>query len=254
YAAAREVAGEIMVERFLAGMDYRVLVIGDRVAAAALCEPALVVGDGRSAVAELVEEANKDPRRSGGHATLLSRSQLDEGSLALLAEQGQTLESVPAAGARVLIRRTGSLSTGGTAVDVTDQVHPEVAARVVEAARVVGLDIAGVDVVTTDIGKPLEAQRGGVVEVNVGPGPRVRLEPPFAKPRRVGEAVVASLFPEGQPGRIPLVAITGVNGKTTTTRLIAHLLRRPGTVIGMTCTNGLYVDGRRLDNRDCSGP
>jgi cyanophycin synthetase len=254
YAAAREVASEIMVERFLPGMDYRVLVIGDRVAAAALCEPALVVGDGRSTIAELVAEANKDPRRSDGHATLLSRITLDEGSLAVLAEQGQTPESVPAAGARVLIHRTGNLSTGGTAVDVTDQVHPEVAARVVEAARAVGLDIAGVDLVTTDIGKPLEAQRGGVVEVNIGPGLRMHLEPTFGKPRPVGEAVVASLFPEGQTGRIPLVAITGVNGKTTTTRLIAHLLRRPGAVIGMTCTDGMYVDGRRLDTRDCSGP
>jgi cyanophycin synthetase len=213
-----------------------------------------VVGDGRSTVAQLVAEVNKDPRRSDGHATVLSWIKLDAVSLAVLADQGCTPESVPPAGARVLIRRNGNLSTGGTATDVTDRVHPDVAARAVDAARAVGLDIAGVDVVATDIGRPLEGQRGAVVEVNAGPGLRMHLEPSAGKPRPVGEAIVSLLFPEGATGRIPVVAVTGVNGKTTTTRLVAHLLARPGAVVGMTCTDGMYVDGRRIDTRDCSGP
>jgi cyanophycin synthetase len=254
YAAAREEGAEVMVERFIPGSDYRLLVIGERLAAAALREPAQVVGDGRSTVAELVAEVNRDPRRSDGHATVLSWIKLDAVGLAVLAEQGYAPESVPPAGQRVLIRRNGNLSTGGTAADVTDRVHPEVAARAVEAARAVGLDIAGVDVVATDVGRPLEEQRGAVVEVNAGPGLRMHLEPSSGQPRPVGKAVVGLLFPEGQTGRIPLVAVTGVNGKTTTTRLLAHLLRRPGRVVGMACTDGLYVDGRRIDKRDCSGP
>jgi cyanophycin synthetase len=254
YAAAREEGAEVMVERFIPGSDYRLLVVGDRLVAAALREPAQVVGDGRATVAELVAEVNRDPRRSDGHATVLSWIKLDAVGLAVLAEQGYTPESVPPAGQRVLLRRNGNLSTGGTAADVTDRVHPEVAARAVEAARAVGLDIAGVDVVATDVGRPLEGQRGAVVEVNAGPGLRMHLEPSSGQPRPVGEAVVGLLFPEGQTGRIPVVAVTGVNGKTTTTRLLAHLLRRPGRVVGMTCTDGLYVDGRRINRRDCSGP
>jgi cyanophycin synthetase len=137
---------------------------------------------------------------------------------------------------------------------VTDRVHPAVAERAVEAARAVGLDIAGVDVVAADIGVPLEEQRGAVVEVNAGPGLRMHLEPSAGRPRPVGEAIVASLFPAGQTGRVPTVAVTGVNGKTTTTRLIAHILRRAGRYVGMTCTDGIYLDGRRTDTRDCSGP
>ena len=254
YAAAREEGEGVVVERFIPGVDYRVLVIGDRVVAAALREPAHVVGDGRSTITELIAAVNRDPRRSDGHATVLSFIKLDAVSLAVLAEQGYTPESVPPAGQKVLVRRNANLSTGGTAADVTDRVHAEVAAQMVAAARAVGLDIAGVDVVATDIARPLGEQRGAVVEVNAGPGLRMHLEPSSGRPRPVGEAVVASLFPEGQNGRIPLVAVTGVNGKTTTTRLIAHLLRRPGEVVGMTCTDGMYLDGRRVDSRDCSGP
>ncbi len=161
---------------------------------------------------------------------------------------------MPPAGQRVLIRRNGNLSTGGTAEDVTDRVHPDIAARAVEAARAVGLDIAGVDIVAVDISRPLEEQRGAIVEVNAGPGLRMHLEPSAGQPRPVGEAIVDSLFPEGANGRIPLVAVTGVNGKTTTTRLIAHLLRRPDCIVGMACTDGLFVGDRRIDPRDCSGP
>jgi cyanophycin synthetase len=254
YAAALEEGSQIVVERFVPGADFRLLVVGSKLVAAARREPAQVVGDGCSTIAQLVSEVNRDPRRSDGHATVLSFIKLDTVSLAVLAEQGYTPDSIPAAGVRVLIRRNGNLSTGGTAIDVTDQVHSQVAARAVEAARAIGLDIAGVDVVATDIGRPLNVQRGAVVEVNAGPGLRMHLEPSSGEPRPVGEAIVASLFAEGQTGRIPIVAVTGVNGKTTVTRLIAHLLRRPGWGIAMTCTDGTYIDDRRIETRDCSGP
>jgi cyanophycin synthetase len=254
YAAAREEGEHVLVETFAPGADYRLLVIGERLVAAALREPAQVVGDGRSTIRQLIEVVNRDPRRSDGHATVLSFIKLDSVALSVLAEQGYNPDSVPPAGARVLIRRNGNLSTGGTATDVTDRVHPEVAARAVDAARVVGLDIAGVDVVATDIGRPLEAQRGAVVEVNAGPGLRMHLEPSAGSPRPVGEAIVDLLFPNSRSGRIPIVAVTGVNGKTTTARLLAHLLRTAGHVVGLACTHGVYIDGRRIDPRDCSGP
>ncbi len=254
HEAARQEGDAVLVETFAPGSDHRLLVIGDRLVAAALREPAQVVGDGRATVRELVAEVNKDPRRSDGHATVLSFIKLDPVALGVLAEQGYAPESVPPTGARVLIRRNGNLSTGGTASDVTDFVHPDVAARAVDAARVVGLDIAGVDVVATDVSRPLEEQRGVVVEVNAGPGLRMHLEPSAGKPRAVGEAILSMLFPEGQTGRVPTVAVTGVNGKTTTTRLIAHLLRRQGRVVGMTCTDGIFIDGRCIERKDCSGP
>jgi cyanophycin synthetase len=254
YAAARAESEHVMVERFIPGADYRLLVIDGKMTAAALREPAQVVGDGRSSITQLIEEANRDPRRSDGHSTVLSFIKLDPVAMGVLAEQGFTPESTPAAGVRVLIRRNGNLSTGGTATDVTDHVHPEVAARVIEAARAVGLDIAGVDVVTPDIARPLAEVGGGVVEINAGPGLRMHMEPSAGKPRPVGEAIVKMLFPEGQTGRIPIAAVTGVNGKTTTTRLLAHLLRQAGHVVGMTCTDGAYIDNRRIEARDCSGP
>jgi cyanophycin synthetase len=254
YTAAREESRYILVERFAPGADYRLLVVGDRVVAAARREPAQVVGDGRSSIRELVNEVNRDPRRGDDHATVLSKIKLDTVGLNVLAEQGFAPESVPAEGVLVLVRRNANLSTGGTAADVTDEVHPEVAARAIEAAKMVGLDVAGVDVVAVDISRPLESQGGIVVEVNASPGLRMHLEPSSGKPRPVGEAILDTMFAEDQNGRIPVVAITGVNGKTTTTRFIAHILRSSGRKVGMTCTDGIYIDGRRVDGGDCSGP
>ncbi|HEV3162618.1 MAG TPA: cyanophycin synthetase [Isosphaeraceae bacterium] len=254
YEAARAESSWIMVEQFAPGADHRLLVVGGRFVAAARREPAQVMGDGRATITQLVDQVNADPRRGDDHATVLSKIRLDAIALGVLAEQGYTPESVPPFAASVLIRRNANLSTGGTAADVTDIVHPEVAARAVEAALAVGLDVAGVDVVAEDIGRPLEVQRGVIVEVNAAPGLRMHLEPSSGKPRPVAEAIVASLFPEGETGRIPIVAVTGVNGKTTTTRLISHILSGTGRTVGMTCTDGIYVGGRRIDSGDCSGP
>jgi cyanophycin synthetase len=254
YAAAREISTYIVVEKYVPGLDHRLLVVGGKLAAAALREPAHVVGDGQATIAELIALANRDPRRSDGHATALSWIKIDAIGREVLAEQGFAAESVPPAGVRVLIRRNANLSTGGTATDVTDRVHPEVAAQAVDAARAVGLDVAGVDIVAEDISRPLSEQGGAAVEVNAGPGLRMHLEPSAGAPRAVGRAVIDALFPAGETGRIPIAAVTGVNGKTTTTRLLAHLLRMAGTYVGMTCTDGIYLDGRRTETRDCSGP
>lgn len=254
YHAAKQEGAEIIVEQFAPGSDYRLLVVGDKLVAAARREPAQVVGDGVHTVQQLVDVVNQDPRRSDGHSTVLSKIRINDIALAVLAEQGLTPDSIPAANQRVLIRRNANLSTGGTAEDVTDLVHPEMAARAVEAAKIIGLDIAGIDVVALDISKPLEAQRGVVVEVNAGPGLRMHLEPSKGQPRPVAEEIIKTMFPEGQNGRIPTVAVTGVNGKTTTTRLVAHIVGITGKKIGLTCTDGIYIHGRRIDAGDCSGP
>ena len=254
YASVREDWTEVVVERFAPGADYRVLVVGGRVVAASRREPAQVIGDGRHTIAELVALVNRDPRRGDDHATVLSKLVLDPIALQVLGEQGYTPESIPQSGHRVLIRRNANLSTGGTATDVTDRVHHEVAARAVEAARIIGLDIAGVDVIAQDISRPLEEQAGVIVEVNAAPGLRMHLEPSAGTPRPVGEAIVSLLYPEGETGRVPIVAVTGVNGKTTTTRLIAQILRHTGKTVGMTCTDGICIGDRWIDTGDCSGP
>jgi len=245
---------EVVVERFAPGFDYRVLVVDGKVVAASRREPAHVVGDGVHSIEELVAEVNKDPRRSDHHATALSKMVLDSIALEVLAEQGLVPTSIPARDTRVLIRRNANLSTGGTATDVTDEVHPDVAARSIDAARVIGLDIAGVDIVALDISRPMEEQGGVVVEVNAGPGLRMHLEPSAGTPRNVGEAIIDMMFPNGDNARIPVLSVTGVNGKTTTTRLIAHILRGTGKTIGMTNSDGIYVGQRRIEAGDCSGP
>ncbi len=254
FATAAEYGSTVMVERFVPGHDFRLLVVGNRLVAAARRDPPHVIGDGVHSVRQLVDIVNTDPRRGSGHATSLTRIRFDDIALARLALQGLTADDIPAQGTRVVLRNNANLSTGGTATDVTDEVHPEVAARAVAAAQMIGLDIAGVDVVCETMQKPLEEQSGAVVEVNAAPGLRMHLAPSFGKGRAVGEAVIADMFAEGEDGRIPVVAVTGTNGKTTTVRLIAHLLQGTGLRTGMTCTDGVYVNDRRLDTGDCSGP
>jgi len=246
--------GQVLVEKFLPGQDFRLLVVGDKLVAAARREPPLVVGDGVHTVRQLVEQVNADPRRGEGHATSLTKIRFDDIAVARLKVQGLEPESVPEKGQRVILRNNANLSTGGTATDVTDEVHPEVAARAVAAARMVGLDICGVDVVCESMQRPLEEQSGGIVEVNAAPGLRMHLTPSYGKGRDVGQAVIDHMFPPGNDGRVPVIAVTGTNGKTTTVRLTAHLLKANGLRVGMTNTDGVYVNDRQTDSGDCSGP
>ncbi|MET4580334.1 cyanophycin synthetase [Ottowia thiooxydans] len=253
YEAAVKYGG-VMVETFLPGHDFRLLVVGNKLVAASRRDPPLVIGDGVQTVRQLVDEVNKDPRRGDGHASSLTKIRFDTIAEARLAAQNLTPESVPVKGQRVVLRANANLSTGGTATDVTDSVHPEVAARAIEAAQMTGLDICGVDVVCETVIKPLEEQNGGIVEVNAAPGLRMHISPSFGKGRDVGEAVMSHMYPDGDNGRIPVIAVTGTNGKTTTVRLTAHLLKAQGLRVGMTNTDGVYVNGRQIDSGDCSGP
>ncbi len=254
FEAAAQRCSTVLVEENVQGKDYRLLVVGDHLIAAARRMPAQVVADGIHTVAELIEKENADPRRGDYHALPLSKIPLDDISSAVLADQGLTPDSIPPAETVVLIRRNANLSTGGTSVDVTDTVHPVNASFAVGAVKSVGLDIAGVDIVTEDISISLDEQGGKVIEVNAAPGLRMHLAPSEGHGHPVGEAVVDMLFPEGSTGRIPIVAVTGVNGKTTTTRFIAHILKSTGFNTGMVCSDGIYVDGRRIEKGDCSGP
>jgi cyanophycin synthetase len=254
YAAAKEFRDHIMVESYIPGDDFRLLVVGGKLAAAARRDPPQVVGDGKHTVRELVDQVNLDPRRGSGHATSLTKIRFDDIALASLSSQGFTADSVPTKGKRVRLRNNANLSTGGSATDVTDDVHPEVAARAVAAAQMVGLDICGVDVVCESVLKPIEEQGGGIVEVNAAPGLRMHLSPSFGKGRAVGEAIISAMYADDDDGRIPVVAVTGTNGKTTTVRLIAHMFTQSGLRVGMTNTDGVYVEGKRIDTGDCSGP
>jgi len=254
FAVTQAFGRETIVERYLPGADYRLLVVGNRLSAAARREPAQVVGDGTHTVAELVEIENKNPLRGDGHATALTKIQFDDVALAHLASSGLSPQYVPKTGERVLLRNNANLSTGGTATDVTDDVHPDVAASAVAAAQMIGLDIAGVDILCEAIYKPLEQQGGGIVEVNAAPGLRMHLKPSYGKSRPVGEDIINMMFPPGEDGRIPVVAVTGTNGKTTTVRLISHLLSETGLRVGMTGTDGVYINHRLIDTGDCSGP
>ncbi len=254
YAAAHEVSSNVMVERYLPGQDYRLLVIADRLVAAARREPPHVIGDGVHTIEELVEQINSDPLRGSGHATTLTKIRLDDIALATLAHQDLNVSSVPYKGTRVLLRNNANLSTGGTATDVTDDVHPELAARAIDAAKMVGLDLCGVDVVCESVLAPLESQSGGVIEVNAAPGLRMHLQPSFGKGRPVGEAIISGMFDERNDGRIPVVAVSGTNGKTTTVRLIAHIIGLSSKRVGMTNSDGVYINNERIDTGDCSGP
>jgi cyanophycin synthetase len=254
YGVAVKISAEVLVERYLPGYDYRMLVIGNKLIAAARREPPLVIGNGVLSVRQLVDQVNSDPRRGEGHATSLTKIRFDDIALARLAADGLTADSIPARGARVILRNNANLSTGGTATDVTDDVHPEFAARAIAAAQMVGLDIAGVDIVCNNVLRPLEEQGGGVVELNAAPGLRMHLQPSFGKGRAVGEAIIANMFADGDDARIPVVAVAGTNGKTTTVRLIASVLGEHGLRVGMTSTDGVYIEGRRIDSGDCSGP
>jgi cyanophycin synthetase len=253
-AATESRDGRIVVERYLSGKDYRILVVDKRVVAVAERVPAHVVGDGVSTVGELVEIANADPRRGVGHEKVLTRIPLNERTLETLARQGLALDSVPGAGQHVRLQQTGNMSTGGTSIDRTDEIHPVNAEIARQAAMIIGLDVAGVDMIAPDIARSVRETGGGIVEVNAGPGFRMHTHPTEGHPRRVGRAVVDMLFPNGGSARIPIVAVTGTNGKTTTTRMIAHIMRAAGQHVGMTTTDGVYIDDTQIAAGDMAGP
>jgi cyanophycin synthetase len=217
YEIARDYGREILVERYVAGEDYRLLVVNGNMVAASKRDPALVVGDGVHSIADLVEKVNQDPRRRPGHSSILTRIVLNEAVDLVLQQQELNIASVPAAGQVVKLRTNGNLSTGGTATDVTDEVHPRNARLAELAAQILGLDVAGIDVLCHDIRRPLNEQAGAIVEVNAAPGLRMHLQPASGQPRDVGGPIVDMLYPNNAPSRIPIIAVTGTNGKTTVT-------------------------------------
>lgn len=254
FEVAEEISSEVIVERYIPGHDFRLLVVGGALVAASRRDPPQVTGDGVQTIRQLVDQVNADPLRGDGHATSLTKIRFDDIALATLKKQGFDADSVPPPGTLIFLRNNANLSTGGSATDVTDEVHPEMAARAVSAARMIGLDICGVDIVAESVHYPLEEQNGGVVEVNAAPGLRMHLNPSFGKGRAVGEAIIANMYADGDDGRIPVVAVAGTNGKTTTVRLTAHILGVAGNRVGMTNSDGVYVDNLRIDTGDCSGP
>ncbi|XRQ14932.1 cyanophycin synthetase [Actinomadura welshii] len=256
FEAAAGEGGEVLVESYIPGKDYRVLVVGGRVSAAAELTAACVTGDGTATVAGLVERVNADPVRGQGHDRPLTRLALGPAERALLARQGHRPESVPAAGERVWLRRNANLSTGGTGRDVTGEVHPAVADMCVRAAATVGMDVCGIDLRLPAIGSPPPAEHGAaaILEVNAAPGLRMHLAPHEGTARDVAGDVIGLMYPAGTPSRVPVVSVTGTNGKTTTVRMIAHMLELDGRRTGMTGTEGVHIGGRLVHRSDASGP
>ncbi len=246
--------GRVVVETFVQGNDYRMLVIAGRMVAIAERVPAHVIGDGEHTVRELVEITNQDPRRGIGHEKVLTRITVDTRAEEFVRAQGFAFDDVPPEGARVLIVATGNMSTGGISIDRTWEAHEDNVEIAEEAARVVGLDVAGIDFLAPDITLPVRETGGAIVEVNAAPGFRMHTHPTEGEPQYVAKPVIDALFPQGTPSRIPIVAVTGSNGKTTTTRMIAHIFRGLGRKIGMTSTDGVYIDERLVKRVDASGP
>ncbi|MEX0984811.1 MAG: cyanophycin synthetase [Actinomycetota bacterium] len=253
-ALAQSRRGQVVVESFVTGNDYRVLVIGGHMVAIAERVPGHVVGDGRRTVTELVAQTNKDPRRGIGHEKVLTRIKVDETAIALVKRQGYAMDDVPPKGEQVLLAATGNMSTGGISIDRTWDAHEDNVEIAEEAARVVGLDVAGIDFLAPDITKPVREAGGAIVEVNAAPGFRMHTHPTEGEPQYVAKHVVDMLFPPGTPSRIPIIAVTGSNGKTTTTRMISHIFRGMGRQVGMTSTDGVYIDERLVKRVDASGP
>tara|TARA_R110002073_G_scaffold40547_6_gene115375 strand:- start:29177 stop:31819 length:2643 start_codon:yes stop_codon:yes gene_type:complete len=248
-------SGAIIVEKFVKGQDYRLLVINNKLVAAAIRTPAHVIGDGTSTVQELIDKVNSDPRRGYGHENVLTQITINELTETIIKDAGYTLASVIAEGERLILKDTANLSTGGTAEDVTDIVHPANVSMAERISKIIDLDICGIDIMTTDITQPLSDTGGAVLEVNAGPGFRMHLAPTSGLPRNVAAPVIDKLFPiKGDTGRIPIIATSGTNGKTTTTRLIAHIAKMNGYRVGYTTSDGVYIQNRLLMKGDCTGP
>ena len=251
---AKEYSSYVIVERFIKGFDYRVLVIDGKFVAASKRTPANITGDGTSSIRELIEKVNCDPKRGNGHEAVLTKIAFDMDTFVHLERVGYTYESIPKAGEKLFLKSTANLSTGGTAEDVTDEIHPENVFMAERTAALVGLDICGIDIMAPNISDPIAQNKGVVLEVNAAPGFRMHLAPSSGKPRNVAKAVVDMLYPQDSPTTIPLFAITGTNGKTTTTRLIAHLAKSAGYMPGYTTTDGIYIGSHKIKTGDTTGP
>lgn len=251
---ARQISSRVLVERFIEGHDYRFLVIDYKLIAVARRTPAAIVGNGRCTIQQLVDEANSDPRRGEHHEKVLTTIKIDGITQSILDEKGLTVDSVLPSGEILFLKDAANLSAGGTATDVTDLVHPYNVFLAERAARLMNIDICGIDIIAKDISSPINHGNGAIIEVNAGPGFRMHLSPARGTPRNVAEPVINMLFPQGAPSRIPIVAITGTNGKTTTTRLMAHLAKTAGHNVGFTTTDGIYINDHQVYSGDCSGP
>ena len=251
---AREISRSVIVENFLSGDDHRLLVVNGELVAATRRTPGHVVGDGTQTIAQLVDVVNADPRRGVGHEKVLTRIVLDAQAEMMMERVGYTAESVPKAGETVFLRSTANLSTGGTATDVTDVIHPDNRDMAVRAIRAIGLDVGGVDFLTTDITESYKTIGGGICEVNAAPGFRMHVSPSEGTPRDAAGPVIDMLFPQGTPSRVPIAAVTGTNGKTTTARMLAHITKMAGYTPGLTTTDGVYIDGQRTVEGDMTGP
>ena len=254
FKEAKEVSRLVIVEKYITGEDHRLLVINNKLVAAAKRTPAHVIGDGKSTIQELVDEVNKDERRGYGHEKVLTEIDINSLTLEILKEMDMTTESVPKKGEMVKLKSTANLSTGGTAEDITELIHPYNVFMAERISKIIGLDICGIDIMAEDLTKPLNKSGGAVLEVNAGPGFRMHLQPTSGLPRNVGGHVVDMLFPPGSNSRIPIIAVTGTNGKTTTTRLIAHIAKMKGKKVGYTTSDGVYIQNRLLMSGDCTGP
>lgn len=254
FEAAQKYGRSVIVEKFIQGYDFRALVINYKFICAALRTPAAVTGDGVSNIQQLVDKTNEDPRRGYGHEKVLTQITIDQFTQKMLDERGYTLETIPKKGELVLLKPTANLSTGGTSTDVTDEVHPANIFMCERIAKIVGLDICGIDIMATDLRSPVSENGGAILEVNAAPGFRMHIEPSEGLPRNVAEPVVDMLFPRGSEGRIPIIAITGTNGKTTTSRITAHIAKIAGKKVGYTTSDGVYIQNQLMMKGDCTGP
>ena len=253
-AYAKNYSRRVIVEKFITGFDFRVLIIDHKLVAAAKREPAHVKGDGTQTIQQLIDETNKDPRRGYGHENVLTQIDVDRDTTDLLEKLGYTLETVPNRGEIVYLKSTANLSTGGTSVDVTDMMHPENIFLCERISRVIGLDVCGVDIMAENLTQPLKENGGCILEVNAAPGFRMHLAPSEGLPRNVAAPVIDMLYPPGKPSRIPIIAVTGTNGKTTTTRLIAHIVKNNGYKVGFTTSDGIYIQNHMMEKGDTTGP
>ncbi len=253
-AAAKKYGRGVIVEKFITGKDHRVLVINYQYVAAAIRKPAAVKGDGKHTIQELIDITNQDPRRGYGHEKVLTQITVDDFLMEMLSREELTLQSVIEKGREVFLKPTANLSTGGTATDITDMVHPDNIFMCERIARIIGLDICGIDIMGPDLSVPIRENGGAILEVNAAPGFRMHIEPTEGLPRNVAEPVIDMLYPPGTSARIPIIAVSGTNGKTTTTRLMAHIVKTMGHKVGYTTTDGVYIQNQLMMRGDCTGP